>query len=326
LKKPGSSASQLQSLVSCLDKLTERSIDVAAIGCVMTNCAARILSFWFALTCCAEFASAETLQNGRLIDVFLIAGQSNAVGVVDHPDTRPRVPLGIAWQFTADGRGPRQAFDISRANARGAWPEFALTYNARTGHQIAFVQTAVGSTSQTAACYRRNGNWDDPAAGGNLWAQSVSGLESAMAELKQSGRRPVFKGVLWVQGEADGRCINRGQIVPADYQHALRSMIARYRSQLGANMPFYIFRTGDFARENEAGFVAVRQSQEQIAASDSHSLIVFRGAEKFAAEGQMNHAPNGKVSPVHYSQRAYDEMGAAAATTIIQSPLNKNSQ
>ena len=79
------------------------------------------------------------------IDVFAIAGQSNAVGE-GNESSGPAVAAGTAYQFF---KGTISSADdpVGGASTGSAWPQFAISYNAATKRRIGLVPTAVGGTA-----------------------------------------------------------------------------------------------------------------------------------------------------------------------------------
>ncbi len=247
---------------------------------------------------------------GSAVDVFLIAGQSNAVGWDGSASGSPRVSAGKVLQYHAgalsDGNDP-----VGNANGGSAWPAFGNAYYSMTGHTVVLVPAAVPGTGQVAASDTGAGNWS---ASGTLFADSVSKLDTALSALRSAGHVPTFGGVLWDQGENDAVAIHAGTITSADYTGGLTSMIARYRAHYGASMPLFIFQTGTSPSLPDSGFAAVRAAQADVATGDPYACIVFTGASSFASRGMM-------VDAYHYTQAGYNEMGSTGAAGLVASGL-----
>lgn len=242
--------------------------------------------------------------SGLPLDVFLIAGQSNARGRGDKAQS-PVPSGGTALQFY-NGTISAAVDPVGDADTGSAWPSFAVTYFNATRRAVAFVPASAGGTAQSAAADTGAGNWD---ASGALYANSVTALQTALAAFTAAGYAPQLAGILWCQGEGDAIAINTGTIVAATYQAALAAMIARYRSSFGVALPFYIFKTGTDTTVSDTGYAAVRAAQEAVAAADPFTRIVFGNAAGFAARGMSN--------GVHYTQAGYNEMGRVGAASIV---------
>ncbi|HEY2071235.1 MAG TPA: sialate O-acetylesterase [Rhizomicrobium sp.] len=240
------------------------------------------------------------------VDVFLISGQSNALGEGNAAQAPPVAP-GTVLQFFHNQIEPGSD-PVGGASSGSAWPAFGNAYYAINNRRVLFVPFAFGSTAQEAAADVGAGNWD---TGSTLLADSMTEVDIAMTALIKAGYTPAFKGVLWVQGEADGLAMNQGKpnVSAANYEAALKRMIASYRARFGGTMPFYIFRTGTQVGASDAGYHAVREAQEDVGQSDPNTYVVFRNAYDFWWRLMMS-------SDVHYTQAAYNEMGAQSAANI----------
>jgi len=247
------------------------------------------------------YASCTASAHGNAIDVFLIAGQSNAVGYGTSA-LSPAPTAGKVFKYT--GSSVVAATDPFGSGTGSAWPTFGNRYHALTGRAVGFVPAAVAGTGQV-----NNGdgaaNWDTT---GELWGNSVTSLNAAMTAFTAAGYTPTFKGVLWVQGETDAGYVGNGTYSAQRYKDALSAMIARYRTQYGSTMPFYIFRTG--TAFNYQGLAAVQAAQEQIATADPYTTIAFRGATYFGGW-------NWTTSTVHYTQDGYNLMGRISAENVV---------
>jgi len=241
------------------------------------------------------------------VDVFLIAGQSNAVGYGTASQS-PVPPAGKVLEYyngtISDATDP-----VGNANTGSAWPAFGIAYYNATGHNIVLVPAAVPSSGQTAASDTGTGNWG---ASGTLFDASTDKLGAAMSALAAAHYAPTFKGVLWDQGENDAMALNEKLATANDYRTALTGMIGRYRARYGSTIPFYIFETGTSPAESDAGYAAVRAVQAQVPASDPYTRVVFQSAVGFPSRGLMKDS-------YHYTQAGYNEMGTVGAQNILSS-------
>lgn len=258
------------------------------------------------LAACAALAFAAPVQAKTAadtpIDVFLIAGQSNASGIPGSAEGSPKVPPGAVLQFYR-GRISAGNDPVGNADRGSAWPSFGATYYARTGRRVLFVPAAVPSSSlMSGDDVFGVGHWDER---GKLFARSVERADQAVAA---AGPKARFAGVLWDQGETDAQGINHGLVTAAQYESELRKLIARFRVHFGADAPFYIFETGDGAPPQ--GFDQVRAVQERVSRTTPGAPIVFTEAVTYPARGLM--AKDG----VHYSQAGYNRMGHLGALAI----------
>ena len=150
----------------------------------------------------AEDKNIRNKEVGGTIDIFLIAGQSNATGVPDDAVGSPQVPAGVVLQYY-EGRISDANDPVGNASPGSAWPAFGISYRARTGRRVMFVPASVPASSMSrAGDFFSKGHWDDS---GTLFSASVKQADDA---LRAAGPAARFMGVLWDQGESDGLSIN----------------------------------------------------------------------------------------------------------------------
>ncbi len=91
------------------------------------------------------------------VDVFLIAGQSNALGEGDSTQS-PAVAPNTVFQYfdnvLSAGSDP-----VGGAHTGSAWPAFGDAYYATNNRRIVLVPFAFANTAQLAAADIGNGNW-----------------------------------------------------------------------------------------------------------------------------------------------------------------------
>lgn len=239
------------------------------------------------------------------IDIFLVAGQSNAVGFGVAAQS-PVPPTGKVRQFY--GTNITDAIDpVGNAIHGSAWPSFGIKYYTLTNRQIGFVPAGKGGTGQTAGSDAGNGHWG---SSGTLFNASTAALDAGLAKFTQVGYAPTLRGILWSQGEADATFIRSNNMTAAIYKAGLIDMIGRYRAKYGATMPFYIFQTGTHVGVSDIGHGAVRAAQAEVASSDPYTYLVFGNAVNFPTQGKMN------ADGLHYNQAGYNEMGTSGATNV----------
>lgn len=255
----------------------------------------------------------DTVDNNREeIDVFLIGGQSNARGVGNRSQS-PQPTSDTVYQYFSGAFTNVTTGDVgftpSESSRGSAWTSFGITWYNNTGRKIAFVPTAVDGSGQLPQTDTGFGNWSP--SGGTLFQNSVTQLNSAIVAIIAADMKPVFKGILWCQGENDGNGINNNVITSSDYSNGLTTMIAAYRTSFGQQTPFYIFRTGTRVGFPDTGFSQIRAAQQSVAAADILiTSIVFYNAVDYPTRGLM-------ADQYHYVQAGYNEMGKIGAEKII---------
>jgi len=241
--------------------------------------------------------------------LFLLAGQSNAVGQGDSlksPVCRP----STAFEFDAsenkfiplkDPAGkPWKLFQ--RAGTGSIYPAFALRLNELSDQPVYLVTAARGG----ASCHRKAemANYNTWDTGGNLFALAVE--KTRMAEAK-SGIK--LSGVIWLQGERDANAILSGQLSPAEYQDALENLIKRFRKEFGKKLPFFIVQTAYQQDKATSGCEAVRTAQAVVAKKLKHVYIAYGETGGFAQRKWFKDF-------VHYNQEALNDIGTRTAEFI----------
>lgn len=242
-------------------------------------------------------------------DLFIIAGQSNAVASAGVIASSTVAPAGIIKSFY-NGTIKEVTNDLDPGNG-GPWPAFGLRYYQLTGRKVAFVHTAVGGTglNATSSAGDVEESWGPE---GTLFGSSTLMTDQAIAAYEATGMTVNVKGVLWSQGEQDATFINALDETAAQYRASLENLIARYRGEYGTSTPFYIFRTGTHVTASDSGYRQVRQEQENVAASDPNTYVVWRDSIDYVRRGMM-------YDNVHYDQYGYNDMGRIGAEGVVMS-------
>lgn len=253
------------------------------------------------------------------IDVFLVAGQSNAVG---HGDSTlsPAPIIGKTFQINSgiitpakDPIGINIGSSEDRATYGSAWPQFCNTYFNRTSRMVCVIPSSRGGTSQTAAGDVGNGNWDTT---GVLFDSAVARVNSSMAALIAAGYNPIFKGVMWLQGESDAIAYEAGTITVTDYTNAFEKMLRRFRQNFGASMPFYVIQIGTSTTHADVPWWQdIRNAQQTVANQDSLTTIVYYNARNFITRGLL-------VDNIHYNQIGLNEVGQLSAYAVTSHMKN----
>ena len=262
----------------------------------------------FLLAMLLLFAMATQAQQRQL---FLIAGQSNAVGQGD-AKTSTVCKNGTAYEYSiaADTLFPLQdpagyrELNFERARTGSIAPAFAATYYQLTGSEVVIVSAARGGSSCHPKAELENyGTWS---ATGRLTL-----LKSALEKVNGASSKTMLplSGIIWLQGERDANAINAGQLTADQYRQALQDVIARFRKTLGYNVPFYIVLTGYYKDHATEGFDSVRTQQERVAHEDSNIYIVYRDTHLFIEKGWMKDA-------IHYNQEGLNAIGSTVAAEI----------
>ncbi len=254
------------------------------------------------------------------IDVFLIAGQSNAVGEGDKAKS-PKVTPDKVLQVYNGAISPAND-PVGNAMTGSAWPAFGNEYLAISGRSIAFIPTAVGGTGMSPYADIGTGHWSGytTPSSHDLLGIAIEQTMIAMTLLSNQGYAPSLKGILWSQGENEANNICFGTpLMQSDVEVLLTNVIKRFRKYLGEDCGFYIFKTGNDTRvdmngkpfiPNDSGYVIVQGAQEAVARNVPNCKIIFAGAADFGPKGMMKDG-------IHYNQQGYNEMGRIGAQTLL---------
>lgn len=245
------------------------------------------------------------------MDVFLIAGQSNARGKGDAGDA-PTVPEGVAHEWTGSGLThlvDPVGDDHSPGNPVGsAWPAFAATYYESTGRESVYVPGAVGGSGLVAGA-SPDEHWDVE-DGSALFRRAVQQTWDCLAHLRDGGD-PTLRGVLWCQGERDAQAIDDGTVSVPEFRGSLRRLVEAFRREFDReDLPVFLFQTGRPESADTAGFEAVREAQSGLADGDDAVHLVYDGAVTFPERGLMR-------DELHYTQGGYNEMGRVGAEGVV---------
>ncbi|WP_276500999.1 sialate O-acetylesterase [Terrimonas pollutisoli] len=243
--------------------------------------------------------------------LFLIAGQSNAVGQ-GNKDSSISCSIHTAFEYRMNDTSLLPLRDpagenwqnFQRANTGSFIPAFAKQYHSQTGKAVLIISAARGGSScHTKAELENYGTW---AIKGNMPL-----FENALVKTKQAMQysAPPLSGVIWSQGERDANAINTGQLTATEYEAALIDLIGRFRKVLGETLPFYIIQTGFYKNHAREGFDEVRKAQERVAGHSPNTFLVYTNTGEFEKWGWMK-------DEIHYSQQGLNDIGEKMANVI----------
>lgn len=241
--------------------------------------------------------------------VFLVAGQSNAVGTGDPADA-PAIPEDAAYEFrAADDELVPLNEPVGPDDGGSAWAAFAREYNELTGSPVVIVAKPVGGAAQhpDADRFRGVGHWR---GGSTYCSAAIEAIDQCRTYLRNRGISYNFEGVLWHQGESDAIAIDQGYHSLPNYRSAFREMVTYFRDEVDQSvLAFYIFKIGRQRSGDTDGWRAVRNAQDEFAEQIEDVHVVFDGAVTFAEDGRMQ-------DELHYTQAGYNEMGRSGARSI----------
>lgn len=217
---------------------------------------------------------------GQSIDMYLLAGGSNALGQSLHngelTDTYENVGYASGETAFADFKWSVQAGYGASDTQVG--PEYGMAQVLNEGGKAFIFKSAASDSS----LYDMNdkGNWfprsmwdagHDPIASnkttGHEYASFINGFETVYAELVDNGYQPQIKGMVWMQGEND-------LSMPKLYKELIKIFITDIREDLVeitgdeslTTMPFIMGKVPTTVGEyNNAAVPAFNEMQDKVA-------------------------------------------------------------
>lgn len=238
-------------------------------------------------TVCALFACVTAFQTGavrdRVIDVYLIGGQSNATGqgyIVNLPDGF-FIDTTVLFYYSPWLRGggvPEKWQPLCQASED---PERfgveislgAYLHELSGDKKIALIKHAL-SGSNLYDQWNPGNNNKDTANFGTEYKKFIGTVEEGLLRLRKEGYEPRLRAMVWQQGEADARDeagIERSRA----YGRNLNHFIKRIRQQL--HSPEMLFIYGyviPVPLKRFTGREEVREAQKNIDQDSGHPLSV----------------------------------------------------
>lgn len=240
--------------------------------------------------------------------VFLVAGQSNAMGVGNHENSifiaNKEVfeysSIEDTLKLLRDPVGEQHLY-FETAKTGSFTPALAYNYAEITNHKVVMIAAAKGGSSLTVNAELNNwGNWSED---GKLFNSSIAKSNSALAKLNLKKIDAIF----WSQGESEGEALANNLITPLEYKKALIHLIDRYRKIWG-EIPFLIIETGNFKGDvlMNNGYRQVRKIQREVAQQMNNVHIGYNETEFFIKRDWL-------LDGIHYNQEALNEIGKKLA-------------
>ena len=174
-----------------------------------------------------------TIYAQETIDLFIWAGQSNALGKKGDAAAYPTDPNNLDEQI-------RFNWSIGNGRNSGGWttmqPQDGYFSNGHFGAEVTFSRklqqqgynTAIFKFSQGATSIYNH--WLNPGDGG-LYDDMISDLNTAITTLENQGHTVNIKGFVWIQGESD----SNSQPAASAYFNNLTMLISDLRNNVTNN-------------------------------------------------------------------------------------------
>ncbi len=272
----------------------------------------------------------ETANTNRPIRVFIVAGQSNAVGYNNiseyqngnaaFPDKYLHQPDILYWNTSTKDRPT--AWKTLRVNDNGSFgPEITFAYDlaaANPNDRIAIIKCAVGGTGiARSADYTdyisalknfndKGNNWhplSDNHPAGQLYQMLIEDTHAALAQLESEHFQWKLTGFIWMQGEHEAGISLK---MATDYEKLLTEFIGAIRGDL--NTPCLPVAIGQVNSHTWAYGDIVRQAQENFCKNDTNAALVKT----------TDLSRNGSGGPAHFDADATLTLGSRFSAAMKQ--------
>ena len=231
----------------------------------------------------------------ELVDVYVVAGQSNAEG------RGSSTTAGAGWRM--DGAATETLQDpVGGALSGSAWPAFANKYYQLTGRKVVIIEAASGGTALLAAAGASN--WSST---GFLRGVAIVVAQGAVEALQAAGRLGHVR-LIWQQGEQDASAYNGTTVTDTLYQAEQEALFAYFFANITGLESILVSELGTTLNGvGASNYTLIRAAQNAAVAATANCHLAFTGAKDFAAQAKM-------LDNVHYNQTGLNEMGEALAT------------
>ncbi|MBY0757262.1 sialate O-acetylesterase [Clostridium sardiniense] len=221
--------------------------------------------------------------NKEKIDVFLLIGQSNAIGCGNVEDSI--LPRGAFEYLDTDDIIPMRKFlELSRGNGTIA-QSFSKSWKEDTGKKLCFIQSAVDGSMIKNWGHDRYNYLDD----------AIYKYENAVSKLDKIYE--VDKAyAIWIQGESDGKYGTD----PIYYKNALIDLGDKL-NKIGIEKTF-VSQTGYWDGTNPLRMEVIMVAQEEACRESSNLILCSKKGPTFKERKML-------IDEVHYNQNALNELG-----------------
>ncbi len=258
----------------------------------------------------SSIVSNKYYNHGDIFDIFVVYGQSNAVGYAHDTNGFPDVIDGAMFFDYKDNQIKKitKALPYSSGNVSTghAWATFANEYIRRTGRKVLIIPCAKGESSIVEL--------SKPLTPSNtVYDKMINSFNSAMIVANRDGISIGYKSILFHQGETDMTLGTKKQ----EYQNKLDQLIRDMRSDMGLDKCF-LYRVGCPQNRKEMSWYAMQTAQDYLCQSYDWMVMAYSGCGTFTiGNGLLREG-------VHYTQNGYNVMGHESASVIVDSLFNKN--
>lgn len=250
--------------------------------------------------------------------LFIVAGQSNAVGTGPSPGYEDASYCGLYWDWKDQkAKSLKPLKDPVYRSFRGsAWPSFARKIFELTGRKVIILNVAWGGAAVTNI--NPNNSWyQDSTVTSLRRIDATREWNDLTTALKTKGIQYELAGMMWIQGEAECARIGAGTLSVQAYTDGTLDAFKYFR-ELTSNstLPIYLAQIGYYKHamanpELLGGYEKVRKAQLDLC-KEHETESIFMASElpgTYFKAGYMQDA-------IHYNQRGYNSLGASFARFI----------
>lgn len=236
------------------------------------------------------------------LDVFIIYGQSNALGFAGLDDgfiesNLVKINSGSYYYFGGEIRPlvhymPSVNTGVSSGSA---WSQFSNTYKQLTGRSCLFVQCARGSTFIEYLI-----------PGTNNYERMVSASRDAVSIIGSEKLGKIY--CLYHQGEADQLLETKKE----KYKEMLLSLGKGMKSDLGIDK-FFVFKVAAPHGRKEECVTAIQSAQDEVCETEELFVMAYSGCPSFNIKNLLLGSDG-----THYSIFGYNVMGQIGAENVAK--------
>ncbi|WP_299230664.1 sialate O-acetylesterase [uncultured Bacteroides sp.] len=235
--------------------------------------------FLFVLFLC--LVSSDYIFSKKIVDVYIIGGQSNAVGIgiVDNIPRTFNIDKSVMFYYSKyhnNGKGSEFWHELSPASVKEEWFGVELSFGTSLKRyfpdsNIALIKHASSGTNLYEQWNPGNRKGEKQ---GEEYIKFINTIKASLKQLEDKGYSPMIKAMVWQQGEADAREI-AGMENSRKYGENLRNFIYQIRKELNSpNMLFIYGEVMPMEAERFPGRNLVRAAQYNVSEGACSPLSV----------------------------------------------------
>ena len=245
--------------------------------------------------------------------LFIVAGQSNAVGTGPYPGYEDASYCGLYWDWKDQkAKSLKPLKDpVYRSTRSSAWPAFGRKIFEITGRKVIILNVAWGGAAVTNI-NPSNSWYQDSAVTSLRRVDATREWNALLAEMKAKNIEYELGGMLWIQGEAEAGRLAQGLMKPSEYIAGTLDVFKFFRTLTASqNLPVYLGQIGysKNALGNPTGYDLVRQAQSEICIANENVFMASQLPITYIKAGYM-------ADTIHYDRRGYNSLGASFARFI----------